>query len=118
MTLTVEPFLKGRNNLIKLTLLENGQPVPNLQLATQIDIVIGPYLTITRFASGNGVDFSQGNGLLVINPGGLIEDVSSIPDQQVDSAIIVYDTANTMGVQFGGADSDPKLAFSVRPSRV
>lgn len=111
MATQVERFLKGTNNLVKLQLLEDGQPV-DISVATQVDINIGGFL-ITRTSSVDGVDFSDGN--LTINPAQLTEDLSSLPNQWLPTAITIYDIQNTDGARFGGADSDPRLMFSVRP---
>lgn len=111
MSVHKERFLKGSDNKIVLTLTEDGQPV-DIRIATQIDIDIGNFLKITRTTSENGVDFSTGD--LIITPGDLTEDVSVVPDQFIPTLITVYDIQNTNGAKFGGADSDPRLMFSVR----
>lgn len=113
MATQAEPFLRGTNNLVELVLTEDGSPVPNLQLATQIDVNIGG-LVLTRNGSGQGVDYSQGQGLVVLNPGEIPEDLTDLPIGWLPATITVFDPTNVQGVRFGGIDSDPRLYFSVR----
>jgi hypothetical protein len=113
MAVTVEQFLRGTNNIIELTLTDEGQAVPNLQLATQVDLNIGGLL-ITRTSSGQGINYNLGGGVIVINPGLIPEDLTSLPIAQLPTTITVYDQGNQQGVRFGGPDSEPELMFSVR----
>ena len=112
MTTHIERFLKGTDNQVVLTLTEDGQPV-DIRIATRIDIDIGPYVNISRTSSEDGVDFSTGD--LIITPGDLAEDLTGLPESIIPTSVTVYDIQNTNGARFGGADSDPRLMFSVRP---
>ena len=64
-----EYFIRDSDNLIKLTLTEDGVPVSGAWSALDITVEGVPY--IHRTADGNGVTLNTGSGLLTISPGDL-----------------------------------------------
>ena len=121
MPTTVRHFLKGTNNLVELVLTQGGVPITDSQLATEVRIAFGPWLTITRndpSKNQGGVDWSQGNGLVVLNPAQMeAQDpliTTQVPNQQMPMSVRLIDGTNTDGVYFAGADSDPRFMISMR----
>lgn len=100
----IEQFIRRSDNLIKLTLTEDGDPVSGAWDA--IDIIIGGIL-IHREADGDGVSFDTATGLLTISPGDLTPDEQDALDvfcakTYQRTQIIVTTTLNNDGAVFGG----------------
>ncbi len=106
-----EYFVKDKNNLVRVILTKDDVPVSGSW--TQLDIYFGG-VTITRNADGNGVTLDTGGtGELVIDPGDLTEDLSSVTEGKYRVKIVLTDTSNNEGVVFG-EDGDDTLHFIVR----
>lgn len=111
-----EQLIKGSDNIITLTLTEDGTAISST--ATQIDITfyigygLQPALTITRTPTGNGVSYS--GGVLEITPSDLTEDLTLLSNGRIYRAIIKLTTVGEPdGVVFGGADSDAQIYFHI-----
>ena len=111
-----ERLIKGSDNIISLTLTEDGSAIAS----TATEIVIKLYqghglqsaLTITRTPTGDGITFVS--GLLEITPSDLTEDLSVLVHGRVYRAIITVKTVGEPdGVVFGGADSENKIYFHI-----
>ena len=120
MPTTVRPFLKGTNNLVTLQLTQGGVPITDSQLATEVRITFGSFFTAIRNSPSKnegGVDWSQGNGIVELNPA-LMEaqdaEITAVPNQQIPCAVRLVDGTSVQGTYFGGADSDPRLMLSMR----
>lgn len=114
MKSVTEPFIKGSDNQIVLTLTEDGQAISGAW--TQIDIFIGHAAKITRNADGNGVALDTATGVLTITPGDLVEDLAALSGKY-RVQIVITDPTNDDGAVFGGADSDQLFfMFSEKPS--
>ena len=110
----IEKFVIGSNNLVGFYLTEDGVPVPNLENVDSVTTYIGDLITITRSSNNlNGVDYSQGGGLIVFNPGQLSEVLTALKNQRYRVKIKVIDGVNTEGVIFGDKNADDKLYFDV-----
>ena len=114
MASVVQPFQIGTNNLVNFTLRQNGVPVPYLPSVDKLEIFIGETVLISRITSNDdGVDFSQGTGKVVINPGELSEDLSALKTRRYTVLVKVTDSLNGEGVVFGGAGAADQLYFDV-----
>ncbi len=110
-----EKFVIGSNNLVSLVLTENDTPIENLPNASEVTTYIGEIVTIIRTNNDlDGVDYSQGGGLIVFNPGKIPETaINDLKNQRYRVKILVKDGLNPEGVLFGGKDSVDKLYFDV-----
>lgn len=113
-----EKFIKSRNNVITLTLTENGTAVAGAYTDLDIDLVHPEKgtvaLNISRTSDGNGVALSATTGVLTINPGLLTEDLSALLSGATYRVYVrVIDGSNAQGVIFGADDSDALLYFAV-----
>lgn len=109
-----EDFLKGTNNVIALTLTEDGAAIAGAW--TEVEISIGEWddsVQITRTADGDGVALNASNGVLTINPGQLSEDLTSLVAGEYPVYVRVTDATNPDGAVFGGSDSTDRLVFVV-----
>lgn len=111
----VENFQVGSNNVVAFALTgADGNNIANLQNATRVDIHIGNSLVISRTTNNqDGVDYSQGNGKITINPGLLTEDLSVLKAKRYEITVRVKDNDNAQGVIFGGKNASSKLYFDV-----
>jgi len=111
-----DSFIKGSNNIITMTLTEDGSPIGSSP--TQIDIDFLDVLTgavilnITRSPTGTGITFS--GGVLEIEPGLMGEPLTELVAGELYRIIITIITASEVqGVIYGGDDSDAKQFFLV-----
>ena len=110
----VEKLAIGSNNLVGFILTDDGVPLTALPLVDEVTTYIGELVTITRSSSNlDGVDYSQGGGLIVFNPAQLPEDLSGLKNQSYRVKILVKDGVNTDGVLFGDKNAEDKLYFDV-----
>lgn len=109
--MSIEHFVKGSDNVITLTLQENGIPVSGAW--TALDIYIGSDgFNIHRTANGAGITFNS--GVLQIRPSQLSEDMAPLPNGTHRVYIKVKDAVtNTVGAYFGASDSPDPLYFDV-----
>jgi len=103
-----EHFIKDSDNLITLTLTEDGSAITGSW--TQVDVYIGP-VTISRTSEVGGITFS--NGVLTIQPGNLTEDLTALTVGLHRVYIVVISGSNINGVYFGADDSTDSLYFQV-----
>lgn len=107
MKSVTEHFIKGSDNQIVLTLIEDDAAISGAW--TQLDIWIGD-VHIQRAVDGNGVALDPATGVLTITPADLIEDLSELqPGTKRRVQIVVTDATNDDGVVFGGGGSDELL---------
>lgn len=110
----VEKLTIGSNNLVGFVLTDNGVPLATLPSVDEVTTYIGELVTITRTSNlEDGVDYSQGAGLIVFNPANLVEDLSALKNQRYRVKILVKDGLNTSGVLFGDKNAEDKLYFDV-----
>jgi hypothetical protein len=104
-------FVRGSDNIITMTLTEDGSAIASSP--TEISIDIGD-VTITRTPDGNGVSFAA--GVLEITPGDLTETaaLATLVAGQIYPVLITIKTAGDLnGVVFGAADSINKQWFEI-----
>ncbi len=112
--MSIEYFIRGSDNQIKLTLTEDDEPVFGAWDA--VDIYFGGK-TIHRDNDGDGVSLDTATGVLTIAPGDLTDgeqaDIATlVPNRMYRARIVITTTLNNDGAVFGGAGSDP-LYFHV-----
>lgn len=118
MTAITEHFIKGSNNVITVTLKEDGSAITgswsalNIHFCSPNDLSTA-VLTITRTSNSSGIALS--NGVLTINPANLSETLTSLVVGRLYRIIVkVTDaTTNTTGAYFGEEDGDERLYFLV-----
>ena len=113
-----EQFLKSRNNVITLTLTEDGAAISGSWTDLDIDIIDiksqAVALNISRTSDGDGVALNTSTGVLTINEGLLTEDASVLKNNKLYRAVVtVKSSTNAQGAVFGGEDSTDKLYFYV-----
>ena len=102
-------FIRGSDNIISMTLTEDGDPIATSP--TEINVVFGG-ITITRTPDGNGISFS--GGVLEITPGDLTEDFSGlISGKLYPVEVVIKGPGDLNGVVFGGTDSINKQFFLI-----
>jgi hypothetical protein len=113
-----EHFIKESDNVITLTLTEDGSGITGAYTDLDIDL-IDPVddsiaLNISRGTNGSGVALSVTTGVLTIKPGFLTEDVTVLENNKLYKVLITVKSAtNEHGAVFGGGDSDTKIRFLV-----
>jgi hypothetical protein len=104
----VERLVRNSDNLIKLTLTEDGAAISGAW--TSLEVHIGDTIVFTRSANGNGITLSVTTGVLTIDPA----DLSAPELTQLDTLvagqfykvrIVVYSASNDDGAVFCGPGS-------------
>ena len=107
--MATEYFIRDSDNLIKLTLTEDGVPISGAWSA--VDIVVDGTTVIHRTGDGNGVTLDTTTGLLTISPGDLTADEKALfavftPERIYRTQIVVTSALNDDGAVFGGPGSE------------
>jgi hypothetical protein len=111
-----ENFIKGSDNTVSITLTEDETAFA--LTPTEISVVIGDVVTITRSPSGAGLSYS-GGVLLDIVPRTLTEDLSALGDGSTHRVKVVVKTSSeTSGIVFGDDDYAEKLYFKISSNPV
>jgi hypothetical protein len=110
-----ETFIHDSDNLITLTLNENGVPISGAWDELAIYIGRPAVVILTRTSSSNGISLSELGGVLAIRPAQITEDVSAlVPGKLYPVHVQVKSTGNPDGADFGSNDSDTRLFFLIR----
>lgn len=113
MTDSTAELIKGSDNAVTLTLLDDGDPIAITW--TELDIYIGrpPIVSIHRTSNADGIAFIDGE--LAITPADLDESLDELVDGVTYPIwIIVKDASNADGIDFGGEDSDDQVVLFVQ----
>ena len=111
-----ENFVKDSNNIISLTLTEDGTAISGAWTDLDIDFYRNGTLAlnISRTADGTGVALNTSTGILTINPAQLSETLTDlIAGVLYRIFITVKDSTNPEGAIFGAEDSTSRLYFLV-----
>lgn len=108
---TTLAFVKGSDNVVTLNLQEDGANVAPGSWS-RLEVWIGD-VEIQRASDADGVALSVG-GVLTIIPAKLTEDLSALlVGELYPVRVLLVDSSNTDGVEFGGVDSADKMWFLV-----
>lgn len=112
--MVTEHFVKDTNNVITLTLTENGVGISGTW--TSLEIRIGGLVTITRSSDGDGITLNTTTGVLTIDPGDLLAAEKAayanlLPGNLYRTYVSVFDSGNDDGVDFGADDSEDGPLF-------
>ena len=113
-----EHFLKSTNNIITLALTEDGTGISSTWTDLDISICdpdsLVEQLNISRAANGDGIALTTDTGILTIDVGRLIEDLSTVFVGRLYRVFItVQDSLNPQGMRFGKGDTASRLFFRV-----
>lgn len=104
-----EYFIRGSDNILRLTLLEASSPLAGQW--SQVEIRFGN-VVITRTSQINGITFDA--GVLSIQPAALTEDVSGLIDGVLYPVQIEVQSGTSVGgSHWGLIDSDDELMFQI-----
>lgn len=108
--MTTKTLIKGSNNVVTVTLTEDGSAIGGAW--TELDIYIGTdAFNIHRTSNGNGVALAA--GVLTINPGQLTEDLSTLPSGLHRAYVRIKTSTNAQGAYWGADDTPGQLHFDV-----
>ncbi len=114
----VEQFIRGSDNIVKLTLTEDGTAITGAW--TGLSVYVGG-IAITRAADGNGVALSTSTGILTISPGDLTApEVASLATLEANHLypvqIVVTSSANDDGAVWQPPDARILFHITDKPA--